>query len=484
MKHIFVLVALLQWYALFSQEQLGMRLENYAGVSSLSLNPAGNLTNPLKWDVNLAGAGAFFDNNYVYLHKTNFPELLGKLDEAEILLAENIEGRTPDNALVADFFDDKKKRFFNVQSFVAGPSVAIKLNDMHFVGLFTNFKAVAGSQNIPEVFSYYQYDRRDFFAPFQVHAFEGAMMSWVELGLNYAINLPSYNGSVGIGINLRYLQAYEGAYLENNSTFLYTKMPGNTFSVSKSDNHFAYTDSNLEGDGFVRQRNGSGFALDLGVVKLFQGDMENYKLKLGASLLDLGYLHFTKNANAHRILTDSNAVIDGDDYRRFTSLNELGDVIKLYSFQTLGDSNASYDGNSFRLALPVAISLQADYAITENVYLNTIIVQSINPGGITAQRNNLLALTPRFEHRWFSVSLPLVLYNGQNFHLGVAARLGFLVVGSDNVGSFFGHKNYTGTDFYFALKLNPFDLSISLFDVFNSGKRKHGNNSRPKCYKF
>ena len=43
---------------IYSQEQLGLRLDNYAGANAIALNPAANAaTNPLTWDVNLAGAG-------------------------------------------------------------------------------------------------------------------------------------------------------------------------------------------------------------------------------------------------------------------------------------------------------------------------------------------------------------------------------------------------------------------------------------------
>ncbi|MEK7256020.1 MAG: hypothetical protein AAB316_14810, partial [Bacteroidota bacterium] len=90
----------------FCQEQLGLRLENYAGVSSLSLNPAGNLSNPLAWDVNLVGAGFFFENNYAYLQQTNLPELWRRRNDAEFILAKDIEGQPPANAFIADFYDD------------------------------------------------------------------------------------------------------------------------------------------------------------------------------------------------------------------------------------------------------------------------------------------------------------------------------------------------------------------------------------------
>ena len=51
-----------------AQEQLGLRMERYAGVNSLMHNPANNLVSPLKWDVNLVELGVFVDNNYAFIY--------------------------------------------------------------------------------------------------------------------------------------------------------------------------------------------------------------------------------------------------------------------------------------------------------------------------------------------------------------------------------------------------------------------------------
>jgi hypothetical protein len=69
-----------------------------------------------------------------------------------------------------------------------------------------------------------------------------------------------------------------------------------------------------------------------------------------------------------------------------------------------------------------------------------------------------LAVVPRYEQRWFSFSLPIVLNDWRSLRMGVAARLGFLYLGTDNVGSFFKKEKLTGGDFYAGLKINAFSL--------------------------
>lgn len=478
-----VIIAFFNLTSTSAQEQLGLRLENYAGVSSLTLNPAGNLSNPLKWDINLVGGGLFFENNYFFVEQTNSFELWRNRDNATFVLAKDLEGAPGPNTFIVDFYDDDRKRFANFSGFLAGPSVTVKINDQHAFGIFTNARTVWSSQDVPNEFSYYKYDTRAFFDGFQAKPFSGVVMGWSEIGLNYALKIPTSDGFFGFGANLRFLQGYEAAYLESITTYEHTKLPDNSISIGQPDSRFGYTSSNLQGESFRLKKNGGGLALDIGAVMALGEGEAGYKMKLGASLLDLGYLKFSKNAHAHRVTSPDVSSFSWSDYENFTEPEDIDDLIRLFSLQTLGDSLASEEGNSFRLAMPAALSLQGDYAFTENVFLNATLMQRLPTGKVAARRGNLLALTPRFEHRWFSASLPLALYNWQDFRVGLAARLGFLVIGSDNLLSLTGQRDWTGADFYIALKLNPFNLGLGGGDG-GSGKRRYGGKGKVRCYDF
>lgn len=484
MRTIFALFVMLIFHAsAYSQEQLGLRLENYAGVSSLSLNPAGNLSNPLNWDVNLVGGGLFFDNNYAFVRQTNSFELWQNRQDATFVLARDQEGPLQPNTFIVDFYNDDRKRYLQFSNFIAGPSAVIKINDRHSFGIFTNARAIGSSQDVPNEFSYYKYDNRPFFEDFQVGAFSGAVVNWSEIGLNYALKTPTQSGFWGFGLNLKFLQGYEAAYLESLRTYQHAKLPGNSISINQPDGRFGYTSSNLQGESFRLKKNGNGLAVDLGGVMTFGENETNYKLKLGASLLDLGYLNFNKSTFDHRVNSNSLSTLALDDYEKFTEPEELDDLIRLFSLQTLGDSLASAAGNSFRLALPAALSLQSDYALSERFFLNAMLVQRLPTLSVSVRRENLFALTPRYEHRWFSASLPLTISNWQHFRVGLAARLGFLVIGSDHLFSWIGQRDWNGTDLYIALKINPFDLGFGKEDSAD-GRRRHGRKSKVRCYDF
>jgi len=74
--------------------------------------------------------------------------------------------------------------------------------------------------------------------------------------------------------------------------------------------------------------------------------------------------------------------------------------------------------------------------------------------------------------------MPVVLLNYQKLSLGTSLRLAFLTIGSDDIGSFFGKRNLDSTDFYIALKVNPFNLGLNI----GGGGRRRGKNV--KCYQF
>lgn len=474
-----ILLATLSFCSISAQEELGLRLETYAGVSSLALNPAGNLNNPLKWDVNLVGGGIFIENNYAFLRETSLLWLLKHRNDAVFVTATDLEGPISDRTFVADFFNDGAKRFVAMSGFVAGPSAALRLGENHSVGIFTNLRSAGGSVNLPNEFSYYKYEARPFNEQFEVPKMRAAAVNWAEIGLNYALKTPTADGSINFGINLKYLQGYEAGYVNSRSTYQHTKLPGNVVSIGLPNSEYGF--AALSESSVFSERSGRGFGADLGFTWISTEHEEGYRLKLGASLLDMGFINFDKNAQTHRLQLDSAVLVNLNDYENFESPADITPLVKAFSENVLADSLATLQGTSFRMALPSALSLQADFGATEFFYINALYTQRI-PIGIGPRRGNLLAVTPRLQHRWYSVSLPVSVYNWNRAHVGLAVRLGWLVLGSDDLAGAFYKKNYTGADFYFALKINPFNLSLDGFG--DGGKRRFGSRSKVKCYTF
>lgn len=458
-----------------SQEQLGLRLESYSGVNSLSINPANNLTNAFTWDVNLVGAGVFGQSNYGFIYDTNIPEIIRLLPEGGDLASNyTSESQYPTDILIADFYDDNRKKYAVGSATVIGPSFSVNLGSGHTFGVFTNLRTVVSAQQVPPSLNYYFFDRQPFGESFNVAPFIAAGMSWSELGINYGRRIEMNSGNLDVGVSLKFLNGYEAFFLNNETSFGLTQLPGDTLIFDSPIFEYGLTTSNASGDDPTLSRNGGGLAFDLGAVFTIDGyEGESYKWKFGAALLDIGKINFTKNAQSHRIQGITGFSLPSGDY---DNLDDVDDVLELLSEQALGSSSASLAGRNFDIWLPGALSLQADYNFMPHLFVNATLIQRLPYKRNAIKRGNLFAITPRFEHRWVSAMLPVSLYNYDKLRVGAAVRLAFITIGTENLTSFIGRSNFTGSDIYFAIKVNPFKLGLNL----GGGGRGKG----VKCYEF
>ena len=130
---------------------------------------------------------------------------------------------------------------------------------------------------------------------------------------------------------------------------------------------------------------GLGLGLDLGLVYIIDGEYDTYQWKFGVGILDIGRIQFNNNAEMHEVKTDQIYQVNKKDYLDFTTADE---AIKSFSYAALGDSTASFSKGAFGIWLPGAISFQADYAITPNVFVNGLIIQRIGYKKAAVERGN------------------------------------------------------------------------------------------------
>jgi hypothetical protein len=473
MRYLTFACCFLVVFSTYAQEQLGLRTDNYSGIHGSLLNPSHNVTSLFRWDLNLVSAGFSAQTNYGFIKNTNVLHTIRNSDN--LILAQDVENSTTigSDDLVAYFNDNKKLKYVSVLANVMGPSLMIKLSNGHSFGFFTNGRSAISSHDIPNVLNYSTFFDTPFNEFIDVDAFKISTMVWSEFGLNYAAKIETNDGYFGLGANLKFINAYEAAYINIKRGVLSAQIQGDTILFQSPHLNYGVTNSNLEGEDPSLQSNGFGVGVDLGFTYVYEGGEDHYKWKLGVSLLDLGQIELSRNAEEHDLNTDTLVVFPS---RQFESVSNQ-DRIHLLSEIGLADSTASLTSSNFRMGLPGAISIQADYKIMEYFYVNGVFVQRIPMGENSIRRNNLMAVTPRFEHRWLGFSMPVVLLNYQKLSLGTSVRLAFLTIGSDDLGSFFGKKKLDSTDFYIALKVNPFNLGLNLG---GGGKRGKG----VKCYQF
>ena len=462
------IILLFLFQSVFAQVQHGLRVDNYSGISSIRFNPAGSTTFPLKWDINLFEGAVHGANNYGYVQKSNLFHALNNIDNLELY----VESETPsDEAVIIDYYRKNRPFYGIAYAHLTGPSVLIAKNPYFHWGITTSFRSMVSSQMVDPEMGYVNFEDVAYYEPFTIKPAWTAAMVWSEIGLHANYIIPTSMGKIGIGGHIKWLQGWEAGFVDNLTEFTSIRTLGDSLFYDRLDATVSFTTSNLNIDETAPQakRNGGGAAVDLGIVYTIEDSGDKYRWRLGAALVDIGRIRFDKHAEQHRFAIETPGFIVTSDY----DVNQPADsLIRQLSQDVLGASDASRIGSSFAVWLPAALNLQADYSAGNGFYLNALISQGIPLGKPQIRRGSLLALGPRYERRWWAVNMPLSLYNWQDFRFGFSARLAFITIGTDDLESLIGQREFDSTDFYISLKVNPFSLNL--------GRGKDGI----KCYEF
>jgi Family of unknown function (DUF5723) len=458
-----------------AQEQLGLRLDNYAGVNALVLNPAANATNPLTWDINLVGFGAWVNTNIGYLNKANIPKALNNIDKIGPDPSLNLSHKGSPTLLFN--INDRTSYGFTAGGRVIGPSLAFKLKSGHSFGIFTGLRSMVSSHNLPSLLNPSEFNKFTLNKAFNVDAFKVAGLAWSEIGLNYAYQFDTdTEGGVTIGANVKYMQGFQSFFFNNYKGTSAAQNDKETYQINAIRATTGFTtnyDTNPLG------QNGKGLGFDIGMVlKTDGGNDKPYQWRLGASLIDLGSITITGAAEVHSFNSNEAFQIKPVDFDSVgKTANPRTAALSIVDDKISNAKNNTLVGNSYSVSLPSAIQLQADYAFTNNLYVNALVIQRFRINEVALERDNIIALTPRYESRWVGASMPISVINMEKMQVGLNARLAFLSFGTDHLFSWIGHGKLSSTDFYIALKVNPFQLNF-----LHLGSRQGGK--KVNCYRF
>jgi hypothetical protein len=209
---------------------------------------------------------------------------------------------------------------------------------------------------------------------------------------------------------------------------------------------------------------GKGVGFDLGVIyqkkkryvrddrvdKLCAQTYVPYKYKIGVSLLDIGRVKFTDNAEK-LVFNDASTYWPGITWIDYTTIRDLTDTI---SQQFYGNPTELIQGNEIKIALPTALSIQADINYVGNWYVNGTVVYPLQFSKTGIIRPVIIGLTPRYETEMFEVSLPVTLYDWTKPRIGLSARFRGFFIGTEKLSGYFSFSDFTGLDFYAGLKLS------------------------------
>ncbi|MCK9617791.1 MAG: DUF5723 family protein [Lentimicrobiaceae bacterium] len=442
-----------------------MTNSNYAGSVGVIQNPSSMLTSKLYFDINLLSGGAFADNNYVYFSKNEYK--FSRFLQANPSFPEH--GETGD--IVYDNYNkDLKSAYGNIR--VMGPS-AMVVSGKHAFAIYSGVRVGVSAHNAPYELAKFVFEELDAPEQFNVRyndtkKFGFAAMAWGEVGVSYAYSVYEKRlDHVAAGITIKKLFGYSGGYIAGNNI---------DYMVPNADTIFIYNlnakgglslpvdygNNEYPGPGGLFR--GSGWGFDLGFTyekklkeisnrhysNLCAQKYVDYQYRLGVSLVDIGSIKFTQNARA---LSFDNV---SHNWYEVSDLNytDIDSTLIEFSNRFYGNPTQLVSGNSFKIFLPTALSVQFDYHLAANYYLNSSLYYGFQLNAASLHRSSQISVTPRYESRYLEASLPISLYEFSKPRIGLALRLGFLTLGSDKLGSFFNMNDFYGMDIYFAIKFN------------------------------
>ena len=465
LKYILALLGLISTFNIAqSQEMLGLTMGNYKGITGVMINPASMTTNKVYLDINLATANVFLRNNFAYLPKEDFViwDLLDKNYQFPTY------GEEEKNVL---YYNNSKAKQITQNTRILGPSAMIQIGD-HAFGITTGVRVFTSGNNIPWNVAEFGYWGLDY-GPlhnidFDEKNIDFGSNSWMEVGLSYAYDVwKYYDQQLTVGLSVKKLWGYAGAYVYSDK-LNYLVPNDTTIDIKEMNASLGFSGPiNYDNSEFLNTSptfRGSGVGMDIGVVYVKRRQVElnkwngerlcaqnivDYDYKIGVSIVDIGRVKFKENAQEHQFDEESIYWEDVDTLQ----FNNANSFLHELSNTFYGNPNASYVGDNIKIGLPTALSIQADFNLRNNIYVAGFFIHPLRLNKSTLRRTPQLAIIPRYETKYFELSVPISLYDYNYPRVGIAARFYFITIGTERLGTYLGLSDMNGMDIYASIKI-------------------------------
>lgn len=455
-----------------AQNPIMLASGRYAGNFGIQLNPSTLAFDRPFWSVQLGGAGFGFQNNAISMKGLNFAGVL--LGTNQFIQTDNERIRARNNDfLEADAFlqahIDQPGRL--QQSAFAMPIAATYQLGRHGFAFSTQIRQQLyanqlGARMVRHIWEGFLYEPL-FDSLSSSKNLDFQFDAWTEIGATYSYRIyQSWTKSMSVGITAKYLNGLQTLQLELDELDYTVNFP-DSLVASKVAGRYARS--------LGQDPAGVGFAVDLGLtyVKIdtytsrrpkkrrstrsfnfrrrgpIRKDAPDYLWKLGVSVLDLGVINYSSTQYAINSRGSYNTTT------KFFDLSQRNyDAGLMDPLLANGPAIAT---NGFSVGAPTALSVQFDGKIYEQFYFYAGWVQRLPLfGDYSMRRTNYLTAAGRFELAKMEVNIPMTLIEYQWLNIGLSARFGPLMIGTDGFGSLFGLHRSSGADVYFGLNLFEF----------------------------
>lgn len=466
-KYLIVIYFLLHGLGLLGQDMLGLVNGNYSGIYGVSINPSGMVASRLYMDYNLIGVQGFVQNNYMHIQRNEFFTLLRDKQPPTYYSSEN-EVRN------FDIYRNNSSKYGFQNAKITGPS-AMVVTGRHAFGLTTGLRSITSFHDVPAEIATFIYEAIDYEVQHNIvydhdDDIEINSMAWMELGLSYAYNFHRNRWNYwSAGITLKPLFGLAGMYVSIDD-LTYEVHNDDSTSIYNTSLEFGmavpvnYTNNNFQNPVEVR---GFGFAADIGITfqrtekghsttiysRICEKPYEEYRYRIGVSLLDVGYIKFNNNAHYESYTSTATEWHTLGDTLSYSSIN---DVLDRLGDHFRDNAELTESGDEFSLYLPPALSVQADVKMRKNFYMNFTGFYGFDMGRNFLYRPSSISFTPRYETPRWEVSLPVSLFEWDftKPRVGFFVRYGNVFVGFDRLNTIAGVNNFDGFDIYAGIRLN------------------------------
>ena len=493
LKLLAAIAAVLCFYSTgLSQNYVGITPSNYAGVMGTDVNPASFVDGRFVVDVNLASANVGLWTNAGSFTTVDMPKWWVKSFKADSSGYDNPDNDwiQPDSSFVDRYIT---KNFSPTSVKTVGIYNNVQLDVLNFmfhinrkiaIGAAVKFRSITNVDDVDPKLAFLAENSLDYEQLWNQDINETLLnvnhMSWMEYGLIYSQVLKDDGEHfIKMGAKAKWLSGYTAAYL-HTSNLSYNLSNSDSTNELVGDFSYGHSTGLLNGDSEAGKlpevTSKFGLGLDLGFVyewrpdwkdfkydmdgetNIWRRDQDKYKIRVGASILDIGGMKFAKGGLSQDFsVNQTSGFFDLNTFNVGNGILGIDSVITdLVDNDPNWTSGGSDSDNTFFMQLPTAVSLQFDYHIYKWFYVNAtgnINVQNRkNPHRVRTA--NQLSITPSFDHAWFGVHLPFMMNKYSGFKSGIGVRLGPLTIGVNDWNVLFASgKKIRGAQAYAGLRI-------------------------------
>jgi hypothetical protein len=422
------------------------------GSTAVFNNPAASVNSAYKWDLTLFSTQVKLSNNSAYLK--NFPSTTAGGTELTLK-------------------DGPQSRFLHTNLDMSLFNILYKIDNQHAVNFgvrartYSHFKTTPFQYN-DSVNSFHSFLIANRTIPY-LQGF-GTHTGWLEADLNYSqVLMETDHSKLSGGFTLQIMKGMSGAYFKlNKISYLENKTATDTsFSFTGGGAAMAYS-SNYDQSSFkdVLKNSLGSFGLSMGIEYMTYNPEENsagnhnlnYDWKIGVSLMDLGANSFSPSIASGQYFNPANNLSDADLDRKFAGVQDSKEMKD--SLNTMFATSTDITDN-YSISNPTRLIVNIDKNFGKNLYVNGELSMNFystsNPAKLRTRELNLLTITPRWETIGLGAYLP-VQYNTQGqLWVGIAVKLGPLVVGFHDLTTLLKKDPLVNGGGYLLLSIHPFN---------------------------